>query len=75
MNNLKTAFWIALLARQRPLERAQPAFAHLNIVNPLSGQMLAGLVSTHPPVEERVRRLETMARPSSLHRPSSELWA
>ena len=62
------------LARQRlPSERAQPAFAHLYIVNP--GQMLAGLFSTHPPVEERVRRLETMARPSSRHRPSSELWA
>jgi heat shock protein HtpX len=40
---------------------AQPAFAHLYIVNPLSGGGLASLFSTHPPVEERIRRLEAMA--------------
>jgi heat shock protein HtpX len=40
---------------------AQPAFAHLYIVNPLSGGTLASLFSTHPPVEERIRRLEAMA--------------
>jgi heat shock protein HtpX len=44
-----------------PAQTAQPAFAHLYIVNPLSGRTLSGLFSTHPPVEERIRRLEEMA--------------
>jgi heat shock protein HtpX len=44
-----------------PSETASPAFAHLYIVNPLRGQTFAGLFSTHPPLEERVRRLEAMA--------------
>ncbi len=45
--------------RRRPLP-ANPATAHMFIVNPLSGKSLAGLFSTHPPIAERVRRLRAM---------------
>jgi heat shock protein HtpX len=45
-----------------PSPIAQPAFSHLYIVNPLSGQTLAGLFATHPPLEKRIQRLEEMAR-------------
>src|SRR6202171_6560911 len=44
-----------------PSQPAQPAFAHLYIVNPLGGATLSGLFSTHPPLEERIRRLQAMA--------------
>ena len=40
---------------------AGPATAHLFIVNPLSAQGLTRLFSTHPPIEERIARLEEMA--------------
>ncbi len=36
------------------------ALSHMYIVNPLSGRSLAGLFSTHPPTEERIRRLRLM---------------
>jgi heat shock protein HtpX len=42
-------------------EATAEATAHMFIVNPLSGQRLMNLFSTHPPIEERVRRLEAMA--------------
>jgi heat shock protein HtpX len=45
-----------------PVPAANPAFAHLYIVNPLSGRSLAGLFSTHPPVAERAERLRGMRR-------------
>ncbi|OGV95363.1 MAG: protease HtpX [Nitrospinae bacterium RIFCSPLOWO2_02_FULL_39_110] len=41
---------------------ANPATAHMFIVNPLTGGGLLALFSTHPPIEERVRRLEKMLR-------------
>jgi heat shock protein HtpX len=49
------------MASQRiPMENAQPATAHMFIVNPLAGRSFASLFSTHPPIEERVRRLRSM---------------
>ena len=44
-------------ASQRLPMEANPATAHLFIVNPLTGGSLANLFSTHPPIEERIRRL------------------
>ncbi len=46
--------------RQMPMPRVNEATAHMFIVNPLRGDGLKALFSTHPPVEERVRRLEGM---------------
>lgn len=45
----------------RPMLEAEPATAHLFIVNPFSGAAIAKVLATHPPVEERVRRLRQMA--------------
>jgi heat shock protein HtpX len=36
---------------------ANPSTAHMFIVNPLSGRSLMSLFSTHPPLEDRIRRL------------------
>jgi len=46
--------------QQIPMD-ANPATAHMFIVNPLSGSGMMSLFSTHPPLEERIRRLEAMA--------------
>ena len=46
---------------QRVPMDATPTTAHLFIVNPLHGGGLSGLFSTHPPMAERIARLEEMA--------------
>ncbi|HET6420748.1 MAG TPA: zinc metalloprotease HtpX [Geobacteraceae bacterium] len=46
--------------RQLPMEGATPSTAHMFIVNPLTGGGLMSLFSTHPPIEERIKRLESM---------------
>ncbi len=40
---------------------ANPATSHMFIVNPLSGGGLLKLFSTHPPIQERIARLEAMS--------------
>ena len=45
--------------KQRPME-VNPASAQMYIVNPLKGSSIAKLFSTHPPMEERIRRLLAM---------------
>ena len=45
------------LASSRIPMHAEPSTAHLFIVNPLSGRGFASLFSTHPPLEDRIRRL------------------
>jgi heat shock protein HtpX len=47
-------------AKQRRPLAAEPATAHLFIVNPLSGRAFANLFSTHPPIEARIARLLAM---------------
>jgi heat shock protein HtpX len=48
--------------QRRPYEFAGPATAHLFVVNPLRGSAAAIMhtLSTHPPIEERIRRLRAM---------------
>ncbi len=41
---------------------ANPATANMFIVNPFSARGFVRLFSTHPPIEERIERLEAMAR-------------
>ena len=59
----------------RPM-KVNEAASHLFIVNPLSGRSMARLFSTHPPIEERVRRLREMnVRPNygSIDSPNYDL--
>ena len=50
------------IASQRVPMEANPSTAHMFIVNPLRGGGVLSLFSTHPPIEERIARLEEMAR-------------
>jgi heat shock protein HtpX len=56
LNKLHTA------SHMIPMQNARPASAHMFIVNPLTGGSLLKLFSTHPPMEERIARLEGLAR-------------
>ena len=55
---------LSLAAEQIPNEAAEanPATAHLFIVNPLSGERMDNLFSTHPATENRIAALEAIAQ-------------
>jgi heat shock protein HtpX len=44
-------------AKRRPALNVSPTMSHLYISNPLSGRSFSTLFSTHPPLQERIRRL------------------
>lgn len=52
---------ISYSAERMPLD-ANPGTAHMFIINPLRGRGITQLFSTHPPMEERVARLENLNR-------------
>lgn len=43
-----------------PMQKASTATAHLFLSNPFSGKSLSNLFSTHPPIDERIKRLREM---------------
>lgn len=45
----------------KALNNAGPATAHMFIINPLHGGGVMKLFSTHPPIEERIKRLERLS--------------
>lgn len=47
------------VSKRRPMP-SSPSTAHLFIINPLSGRRMMKLFSTHPPMEERIQRLNSM---------------
>jgi heat shock protein HtpX len=60
-------------ARQIPNEQAEaaPGTAHLFIINPLNGQGMDNLFSTHPNTENRIAELEKLAAEVGAQPPSS----
>ncbi len=50
-----------IAAENQPLQQASPATAPMYISNPFSGKALSGLFSTHPPIEDRIKKLREMA--------------
>lgn len=49
-------------AKNRPLRQGNPSTAHMFIVNPFQGMSVASLLSTHPPTQQRIARLENFAK-------------
>jgi heat shock protein HtpX len=46
----------------RPMQKQSTATAHLFFANPLKGHSLSSLFSTHPPIEDRIARLQQMGK-------------
>jgi len=61
-SNLAKALGKLDMAAHKIPMQANPSTAHMFIVNPLTGKGVLSLFSTHPPIEERIARLEEMAR-------------
>lgn len=51
---------IAYGVQEHPMENAKPATAHMFIASPFSGGKALSLFSTHPPIDERIKRLNNM---------------
>jgi len=51
---------LTMYNQREPMHEGNPATAHMFIVNPFAGAGMAKLFSTHPPVEERIARLQNM---------------
>jgi heat shock protein HtpX len=47
--------------QRAPMRRAEPATAHMMIVNPLRGEGIFALFATHPPLRKRIERLNAMS--------------
>jgi len=52
---------LSSVGKKVPMKNAETSSAHMFIVNPLSGKALMKLFSTHPPMEERIRRLNEIS--------------
>jgi heat shock protein HtpX len=61
-------------AIENPTADGHPASAQLFIVNPLHGGAMSGLFTTHPPIAERIRRLEAMAAEAGESAPRHGPW-
>lgn len=49
-----------LASHRTPIHKGSPATESIFIVNPFQGSNFKNLFSTHPPIEERIRRLNAM---------------
>lgn len=52
---------ISSYSKQIPMHEGNSATAHMFIINPFSAGNLAKMFSTHPPVEDRIAKLQAMA--------------
>ncbi len=48
--------------KQLPMKNAGASSAHMFIINPLSAKSFTRIFSTHPPIEERIKRLQEIAQ-------------